>query len=233
MDAIISFIVERWPFLAVILVVVAITILICKWYFSRFVSVEKNSEEATARIKELEEARKYHEESWRRHDEHMKEHDDHMKELDEHLKELKKTNAKLFEFIIEIRTFLATKFPEFGTMVAAKNSPRKLTEEGIRLFNDIGGKAFLEVNGAKLMAKIESEEPKTPFDVELSALGSLYAHLNDDMFNDLKRWVYYSSPRKMKIDGKEQSREITICDVCFVLSIPLRDMYLEAHPGIH
>ena len=226
MDAIISFIVERWPFLAVILVVVAITILICKWYFSRFVSVEKNSEEATARIKELEEARKYHEESWRRHDEHMK-------ELDEHLKELKKTNAKLFEFIIEIRTFLATKFPEFGTMVAAKNSPRKLTEEGIRLFNDIGGKAFLEINGAKLMAKIESEEPKTPFDVELSALGSLYAHLNDDMFNDLKRWVYYSSPRKMIIDGKEQNREITMCDVCFVVSIPLRDMYLEAHPEIH
>ena len=226
MDAIISFIVERWPFLAVILVVVAITILICKWYFSRFVSVEKNSEEATARIKELEEARKYHEESWRRHDEHMK-------ELDEHLKELKKTNAKLFEFIIEIRTFLATKFPEFGTMVAAKNSPRKLTEEGIRLFNDIGGKAFLEINGAKLMAKIESEEPKTPFDVELSALGSLYAHLNDDMFNDLKRWVYYSSPRKMIIDGKEQNREITMCDVCFVLSIPLRDMYLEVHPEIH
>ena len=226
MDAIISFIVERWPFLAVILVVVAITILICKWYFSRFVSVEKNSEEATARIKELEEARKYHEESWRRHDEHMK-------ELDEHLKELKKTNAKLFEFIIEIRTFLATKFPEFGTMVAAKNSPRKLTEEGIRLFNDIGGKAFLEINGAKLMAKIDSEEPKTPFDVELSALGSLYAHLNDDMFNDLKRWVYYSSPRKMIIDGKEQNREITMCDVCFVVSIPLRDMYLEAHPEIH
>ena len=60
----------------------------------------------------------------------------------------------------------------------------------------------------------------------------LYDHLDDDMFNGMKKWVYNSPSRKLMIDGKEQDYTVTMNDVCFVLSLPLRDMYLEKHPDL-
>lgn len=60
----------------------------------------------------------------------------------------------------------------------------------------------------------------------------LYDHLDDDMFNDMKKWVYNSPSRKLMIDGKERDYTVTMNDVCFVLSLPLRDMYLELYPEL-
>ena len=37
MDSIVSFVIERWPVLALISIAVIITAIVCKWYFSRFV----------------------------------------------------------------------------------------------------------------------------------------------------------------------------------------------------
>ena len=33
-------------------------------------------------------------------------------------------------------------------------------------------------------------------------------------------------------NGKEKSYDLSIPDICFVLSLPLRDMYLKDHPKI-
>lgn len=192
MDAIVTFLMERWPVLAGVLIAVVVTVIICKWYFNRFVPTEKKADNNQKRFEAL-------------------------------------PCAKHEEEISSIRTYLLVKYPKaFGTY-AQKKSPRCLNDEGRRLFEEIGGAAFLETNGAKLIARMEQKKPKTPLDVELYALDVLYGMLNDDMFNGLKRWVYDCPVRKLVVDGEEKAYEVTLNDVCFVLSIPLRDLYFEIH----
>ena len=33
-------------------------------------------------------------------------------------------------------------------------------------------------------------------------------------------------------EGNEKTYEVNLADICFILSIPLRDMYLKEHPEI-
>ena len=193
MDSIITFIAERWPFVAIILIAVVITVLVCRWYYRHFVPTEEKTNDHEKRINDL-------------------------------------PCAKHNEEISSIRSYLLAKYPKAFGEFAQKNSPRELNEEGKRLFADIDGMAFLENNGTKLMTYIEQQKPKTQLDVEQLSLGVLYRYLNDDMFNAIKKWVYFSPTRKLMIDGQEKDYVVTLGDVCFVLSIPLRDLYLEFHP---
>lgn len=56
--------------------------------------------------------------------------------------------------------------------------------------------------------------------------------LDQDIFNGLKRWVYNSPSWKISINGEERDYSITMNDICFVISIKLRDAYLRAHPEL-
>ena len=58
MDAIITFLIERWPALVAIIIAVAITIVACKWYFGRFVPTEKKANNADSKLGELDEISK-------------------------------------------------------------------------------------------------------------------------------------------------------------------------------
>lgn len=83
------------------------------------------------------------------------------------------------------------------------------------------------------IGKIEKLQPKTALDVEDLALAVLQTNTNDDMFIPLKSWVYNAPAREIKdADGNVKLQEIDLDDVIFVMSLPLRDRYLELHPEI-
>ena len=140
--------------------------------------------------------------------------------------------ASIKEDLAVIRTYLTTKYPTAAPVFSQKMSPRSLNDAGKKLLEDIGGAAFLSENKNVLVACIDEKKPKTALDVEEAALLVLYDHLDDDMFNGMKKWVYNSPSRKLMIDGKERDYTVTMNDVCFVLSLPLRDMYLKLHPEL-
>ena len=140
--------------------------------------------------------------------------------------------ASIKEDLAVIRTYLTTKYPTAAPVFSQKMSPRSLNDAGKKLLEDIGGAAFLSENKNVLVACIDERKPKTALDVEEAALLVLYDHLDDDMFNGMKKWVYNSPSRKLMIDGKERDYTVTMNDVCFVLSLPLRDMYLELYPEL-
>lgn len=182
---------------------VAIVVAVAVWYFSRWYH---------RRFLKLEdEAKKIDELPCAKHDEMF---------------------ASIKEDLAVIRTYLTTKYPTSAPVFSQKMSPRKLNKAGEDLLEDIGGMDFLNTNKEALIACIDEKTPKTALDVEESALLVLYDHLDDDMFNGMKKWVYNSPSRKLMIDGKERDYTVTMNDVCFVLSIPLRDMYLEIHPEL-
>lgn len=120
-----------------------------------------------------------------------------------------------------------------GVAFSAKNSPRQLNQNGIELLNDCGGREFLDANTDFFIGKIENLQPKTALDVEDMALGVLQTHTNEDMFIPLKKWVYNAPSRELRdSNGSTRTQDVDLDDVIFVLSLPLRDKYLELHPEI-
>lgn len=135
--------------------------------------------------------------------------------------------------LMQIMMFLKIKNPKMLQVFSDKHSPRVLNKAGMMLYNDIGGDEFLRVNGEVLLGRLEAKRPKTALDVETGANEVLIDSLNDDMFNGIKNWVYESPARKVMIDGEETDYVVAMSDICFILSIPLRDMYLERHPELN
>ena len=140
--------------------------------------------------------------------------------------------AQIMEDITVIRTFLMTKNPNSALAFSKKQSPRVLNSAGESLYNDISGNEFLNEHKDFLYRCIDDKAPKTALDVEIAANEVLIENLDSEIFDDLKVWVYNSPSRKLTINGEDREYAVTMNDICFVLSLPLRDMYLESHPSI-
>lgn len=118
-------------------------------------------------------------------------------------------------------------------LFSEKHSPRRLNEQGQRLFDDVGGTRFLDDNQEFLFSKLDEKQPKTALDVENMALMILNLNAENDIFNVLKNWVYNAPSRQVtNTKGDTVMYDVTLKDVFFVLSLDLRDRYLRAHPEI-
>ena len=135
--------------------------------------------------------------------------------------------------IVAIKSILTMKYKDAAGIFSMKCSPRQLNENGKKLFSDIEGEKFLEENKEFLFAKIDESNPQTALDVENAANIAFTSNTDNPIFNGLKNFVYNlpAIPLKDK-NGDKHLYEVTLYDVCFVLSIPLRDMYLKEHPEI-
>lgn len=154
--------------------------------------------------------------------------DSHFTKIDDAISGLQKDVTDIKNDLSDVQLFITSKYPTALGMFVTKNSPLALNEFGKRLYEECGGKSFLEANQVLLLKRIEEKTPKTALDVETYAKEVLFSLTNNDIFNTIKVWVY-NSPA-WKIGDKDYT--ITLGDVCFVLSIPLRDKYLQLHPEI-
>lgn len=118
-----------------------------------------------------------------------------------------------------------------GMAFSAKHSPRVLNDNGLSLLEDCGGWGFLNDRMDHFVSKIEQLRPKTALDVENLALAVLQAATVDDMFIPMKNWVYNAPVRTIRnTDGTTTEMEVSLDDIIFVLSLPIRDEYLKRHP---
>lgn len=117
-------------------------------------------------------------------------------------------------------------------ILSSKQSPRTLNKYGQELFQEIDGESFLAENKQKLFDFIDAESPKTAYDVEADARKAVHSLTDDDSFNRIKVWLYNSPAKKIEVEGKETEYCFSLEDACFVISLPLRDMYIESHPTI-
>jgi hypothetical protein len=100
------------------------------------------------------------------------------------------------------------------------HSPVSLNEKGAKLMQDSGMKNVIDENIALFVAQIEeSEQNKTPLDVEKLAFYVLKKRENDDCMNIVKNYLY-NNPKE-EIDT-----------LIFLGGIYLRDKYFEKHPDL-
>lgn len=146
------------------------------------------------------------------------------------------SRGKLLEEIKEslavIRTYITTTDPKRASIFSQKASPRKLNTAGNQLLDSCAGIVFIENNKTLLFEWLDKKNPKTALDVEKSALEILIENIDNDIFNSLKNWVYNSPSMKVTVDGEAKELAVSLQDVCFVISLPLRDAYLQKHPEL-
>lgn len=117
--------------------------------------------------------------------------------------------------------------------LSMKRSPRRLSELGEQILKDINGADFIRQHREKLFEIMDRYKPRTALDVENAAGDACVVATDSDIFDGIKNYVYNAPSYTVKdADGKEQRYDLSLMDACFVLSLPLRDLYLEAHPEI-
>lgn len=118
-------------------------------------------------------------------------------------------------------------------MFSQKHSPRSLNGNGRKVAEVFGVGGFLEANGEWLIGEMGRLSPGTPLDVEAMSLAVLRLRSGDKRFNGLKGKVYRSPVMELEgKDGGTQATDITLDNVLYVMSLLLRDMYLERHPEL-
>lgn len=150
--------------------------------------------------------------------------DKRLEKFDKQLEKIRDTVQEHTMALVEIYGTLGRQYPETSESFVQKKSPRKLTELGEKVYNEVDGEKFLNDNKAILFEYIDERKPLTRLDVEELAMQALIRQTSKPVFNYIKDYVYEAPAYK---DVKGQMAEITIGDICYILSIPLRDMYLK------
>ena len=135
--------------------------------------------------------------------------------------------------VISIKSFLSIKHKEDVDLVGLKNSPTKLTDFGNKILEELDGINFINDNKEYLIARLDEEKPRTALDVENSALMVFVNFCSSEKFDGIKNFIYNSPEYNIKDkNGCDKKYNLNLIDVCFILSIPLRDLYLELRPEI-
>ena len=156
-----------------------------------------------------------------------------VKDLTSDVKGLTGEVKDLTRDVISIKSFLSTKYKEDIDLVSLKNSPTKLSDFGNQILEEINGIEFINDNKECLISRLDEEKPRTALDVENSAFIVFVNFCNNEKFDGIKNFIYNSPEYNVKDNkGCDRKYNLSLIDVCFILSIPLRDMYLESHPEI-
>lgn len=145
--------------------------------------------------------------------------------IDSRLDKINETIDNHSYSLLSIAMFLNNKFPGNKIETYMKKSPRQLTEIGKKILNLVDGEQFLIDNKEQLFKIMDTYHPKTKLDVQNVALTVLLYYTSTDAFNHIKD-IIYDLP---EFDTEKGKYELTLNDVCFVMSLPLRDMYIKEH----
>lgn len=135
--------------------------------------------------------------------------------------------------VTTLKEHLVAKDEELFRKFSMKKSPRILNSNGEAIYEIIKGQEFLQEHRNLLLQKIEEKHPSTMLDVEIDAREVCIELQSNPIFNGIKNIVYDHPEITIKDENDHDVKHsITMPDVCFVLSIPLRNMYLDAHKEI-
>jgi len=144
--------------------------------------------------------------------------------IEQNVAYLKERVSEHHEDIAKIKTILISKYNVAFSIFSMKSSPRKLNANGEKLFNAANGESFLNENKDALFKFIKDSKPLAALDVEAAALAACQSFVPLPAFTPFKEFVYNESSWTLENGNKY---DITISDICFVLSLRLRDMYLK------
>ncbi len=139
------------------------------------------------------------------------------------------TLKEVRDIVIAINAHLTGRYSPALNVLAEKQSPLKLTTLGNKILEESNGLEFIFTHKERIFEVLAGRNPQTAYDVQKEAFTALLILSEDPIFNNLKDYIY-NAP-SIKLD-EDRVYTVGLADVCYTMSIPIRDMYLEAHPEI-
>jgi hypothetical protein len=208
---------DRWPEMTFYVVLIAFVVFatwrITKFYYTKFKSLENKVQHSDCQrhaiaIKSVED-KVQHSDCQR-----------HAKAIDS----FDVSTEKILTKIDYIEKALIAKDPNMFITFAQSHSPYKLNQDGIDLMKESGADIIFEQQKDDLVRQIEEMAPATAYDVEQNAYKVLILNTDKSWFIPLKEYVFNSPVFR--------GNNINLDAICMVMSLPLRDYYLEKHSEV-
>lgn len=158
---------------------------------------------------------------------HAEKLSDHKSILNEHTKILNDNNKML----VELSKWAMKIDEKMIDNLAMKFSPLKMTRDGELLFAKSGADKALDAMKDELIELVYRSNPRTEYDVEQMCIEALLKNIGHEKMDDVKRFIYYS-PEKMVLEDGGKEIRFDMYSIIRLMSIRLRDMYLEEHKEI-
>lgn len=162
-------------------------------------------------------------------------HKDDIHSSDQKYNELQRIVTSTNDMVVEINKWLMKFDNDMIDKLARKASPLKMTPLGEVLFEKSFAKKTIDNNADFLIKELERINPKTAYDVEEESLGYLLRNMGNEMFAQVKQFLYYS-PDTIRlqdpVSGEDKDIRLSIQYIIKLMSIYLRDKYLEKYPNI-
>lgn len=206
MDTILSWILEHWPLLGIIVIVAVVV-----WFISQYVAKVENTRKKVETLPCL----------------------SHKSSIDS-LTAMNTTVKSINEQVTEISKWIMRFDNSMIDPLTRKCSPRIMTAVGKELFRQSGAEQVINDNADFLVSEIEKRMPTTPYDVENMALNILLENLSNPMYDPIKNYIYYQ-PEVISLkneNGEDCQIRLSLNAIIRLMGISLRDLYLAKHPEV-
>jgi len=123
---------------------------------------------------------------------------------------------------------------KFNAALFVSKSPLRLTDIGLKVLEEIGGKKFIDENEAELIAEMDKVGIKTALDSQTSAPVIIGMASNNESFNHIKDFIFNHPNYKVNVEGKDEvTIPLSMNVIQNVMGIYLRDKYLAKHPELN
>ncbi|KAA6348661.1 hypothetical protein EZS27_003894 [termite gut metagenome] len=215
MDAVISYLLEWLPTATIAIIAIGIICFVCWKAFEYHTGIQKTKE----KVDNLPcEANK-----------------NVLDEVKKELKYLEKTVQSTNDIVTDIAKWIMRTDNNMINTLVKKQSPLKILPIGYLLLDKSNAKNAVDKYIDFLIGELEKENPQAPYDVEDKALTVLVKNTSHELFSEIKSFLY-NSPETIKLidpDTKDEKEiKLSMQIITKLMSIYLRDKYLELHPEI-
>jgi hypothetical protein len=213
MNPIITYLLDKAPAIVAVFAAFFIAWKIAAFYFTRFKKTEEKVADMDKKVASLP----------------CENHKEQIGKSERTLNTIATQTASINSMVSEMSVWIMKKDKLMIPTLTAKKSPRRLTLPGETLLEVSGGKQCIDENKSFFVSELDGTSPMTPFDVEERSLDVILRNTGMAMFNPIKNYIYYS-PEVVELVGEKV--ELSLFSIAFVMSMYLRDLYLESHPEI-
>ena len=210
MDSIIEYLINNAPWIVVLVAIIA------TWRVSKY---HTKLEEIKDKVEKLP----------------CDKHKDDIRDSGQRYNELQRIVSSTNDMVVEINKWLMKFDNDMIDKLAKKASPLKMTPLGEVLFEKSSAKKTIDNNIDFLIKELEDINPQTAYDVEEEALSYLLRNMGNEIFTDIKQFLYYSPDTiqlKDPVSGEDKDVRLSMQSIIKLMSIYLRDLYLKKHPNI-
>lgn len=151
--------------------------------------------------------------------------------LNEHLKdysEIKHLVHKIDKQLAQLLIYLQSKDTHLKGLIQS-NSPLELTELAKKVLKEYGAENYLHKNRIHLLDQIKQMNPQTSLDVQNMSFAVLSEQDDLEAFNEIKSNLCQTPVIRNPHNDEVQ---IDLSTISYIMSIVLRNDYLDIHPHI-